>query len=321
MIDGHGDDLYKYSAIRLNFSSNIPSYADLSALEEHLSRRLSVIRSYPEPAPRSLEAKIAHFIGKNPDEVLVTNGATEAIYLIAQTFQNEGTYAVLRPTFSEYDSACQMFGLSEAEDAALYWICNPNNPTGEVFGETQIRALARHHRLLVVDQSYEDYTSAVLPHVDDLPNVVVLHSMTKKCCIPGLRLGYLTAPRPIVEKLRLHCRPWSVNALAIEAGMWLLSQPLPDNRALLREAQRLHAMLNALPGLHVRETQTNFMLCTIDASDAACLKEYLAFRHGLLIRDAANFRGLTPHHFRVAAQRPADNNELVEAIKMFIDAL
>ena len=79
MIEGHGDDAYKYKGIRLNFSSNIPTFVDLSALEEYLCSRISVIRSYPEPSPQLLEKKIAQSIGRSSDEVLVTSGATEAI--------------------------------------------------------------------------------------------------------------------------------------------------------------------------------------------------------------------------------------------------
>lgn len=328
MIHGHGDDLYNYTGIRLNFSSNIPSCAPhLEALEEHLRRRISVIRSYPEPAPRSLEEKIAHSIGLNPSEVLVTSGATEAIYLIAQAAPllcppREGhrvpTYTVVHPTFSEYDSACQMFGLEARPDGDLCWLCNPNNPTGEVMGEDFIHDLARRHRLLVIDQSYEDYT---LKHAETSPTLrgeggerIRLHSLTKKYCIPGLRLGYVTAPSPVIGQLRRCCRPWSVNALAIEAGLWLTDQPLPDNRPWLAEAQRLRKRLNQIPGIHARETQTNFLLCTIEGHTAAELKEYLARRRGILIRDASNFPGLSPHHFRVAAQRPEENDELVDAI-------
>lgn len=326
MIDGHGDDTYKYGTIRLNFSSNIPAFVDLSALEDYLRGRLSVIRSYPAPSPRMLETVIAHSIGKSADEVLVTSGATEAIYLIAQSLsqtlpQGTGTFTVLHPTFSEYESASRMFGMREAEDGDVCWLCNPNNPTGEVYVEDDIRALAFRHQWLVVDQSYEDYT---LPSADamhrtstrEYENVITLHSMTKKFCIPGLRLGYVTASADVIALLRSFCHPWSVNALAIEAGLWLMEHrpQLIDMPRYLSEAQRLRSMLNRIPGVRVRETQTNFMLCTIEGRTAAELKEYLVRQHGILIRDASNFPGLSPQHFRVAAQRPEENDELADAI-------
>ena len=334
MINGHGDDTYHYRNIRLNFSSNIPTFVDLSALEEHLRTHLSVIRSYPEPSAHALEAKIAHLIGKNPAQVMVTSGATEAIYMIAQAVSllspGASTYTVVHPTFSEYDSACQMFGLQnhpfdeeereprgEVGGETLCWLCNPNNPTGEFYDEAYVRDLAQCHRWLVIDQSYEDYTLRRFEGVDELPNVICLHSMTKKYCIPGLRLGYITASAEVIDVLRRFCRPWAVNALAIEAGMWLMDHrpQLIDMPAYLDEAQRLRNALNNVPGIHVRETQTNFMLCSIEGCTAAELKDYLAKEYGILIRDASNFPTLTPHHFRVAAQRPEDNDELVKILR------
>ena len=321
MIEGHGDDRYKYRNIRLNFSSNIPTFVDMSALEEHLRSHITAIRSYPEPSARTLEAKIAQSLGIGADEVLVTSGATEAIYLIAQAApllspQGGNTFTVIQPTFSEYESACRMFGMKEAKDGDVCWICNPNNPTGEVFDEAYVRALAQRHPWLVIDRSYEDYTLATLPSLDDMPNVICLHSMTKRYCIPGLRLGYVTASSEVIARLRKLCRPWAVNALAIEAGLWLTEHRphWTDIPAYLAEAQRLCSTLNTIPGLHAHDTQTNFMLCLIEKHTAAELKEHLASQQGILIRDASNFCGLSPHHFRVAAQRPEDNDELINAI-------
>ena len=328
MIHGHGDDTYKYSGIRLNFSSNIPGFVDLSALEAHLRCRISAIRTYPEPTPQRLERLIADSIGRSAEEVLVTSGATEAIYLIAQHVshtlpEQKRTYTAVHPTFSEYDSASQMFGLRPQQDGAVCWVCNPNNPTGTLYTDDALRALAARHRLLVVDQSYEDYTLQPPPPDGGCPGALVLHSMTKRYCIPGLRLGYITGPAPIVARLRHYCRPWAVNALAIEAGQWLLAHRprLVDMPQYLAEAQRLRSMLNRLPGIHALETQTNFMLCTIAGCTAAQLKEHLALRHGILIRDASNFPGLTPHHFRVSAQQPEANDELVRAIAQFVGTI
>lgn len=94
MIDGHGDDSYKYTRpITANFSSNVYSRTDLTELKNHLCRfiqgkdgELSPLSSYPEPQPYTLEAALARKLKLEPDEVCVTNGATEAIYLMAQTF-------------------------------------------------------------------------------------------------------------------------------------------------------------------------------------------------------------------------------------------
>ena len=159
MIEGHGDDIYRYGALRCNFSSNISPLIDTSGLRQYLAERLEVISHYPEPSAHSLEVLLANEYHIQPDEVLVTSGATDAIYLIAQTLRDESTFAVKRPTFSEYADACRMFGYQEApKGGAVRWLCNPNNPTGEVYPLEKLQNLSRRHHWLVIDQSYEDCT-------------------------------------------------------------------------------------------------------------------------------------------------------------------
>ena len=195
MIEGHGDDLYRYDHIKMNFSSNIYNGTDLTALQTYLSSRMDVVRSYPEPSAASLERLIAGECGISAEEVLVTSGAVDAIYLIAQAYRHEGTCRIVRPTFREYEDASRVFGYQESEDGALCWLCNPNNPTGSVMSPSEVMALAARHRLLIVDQSYEDYTQAPLltpAQAVQCDNIIVLHSMTKRYAVPGLRLGYIT---------------------------------------------------------------------------------------------------------------------------------
>lgn len=323
MIEGHGDDLYRYNNIKMNFSSNIYNGTDLSALEAYLRSRLDVVRSYPEPSAASLERMIARECGISPDEVLVTSGAVDAIYLIAQAYRHGGSCRIVQPTFREYEDACRVFGYQEREDGALCWLCNPNNPTGDVLAAEEVLALAERHRLLIVDQSYEDYTMAPLLNPADVvgrDDIILLHSMTKRYAVPGLRLGSVTASAQVISRLREQYRPWAINALSLEAGKWLVEQgktAIPDLTSYLAETQRLRSMLNEIEGIETLDTQTNFFLCTIRQATAAQLKEYLAREHGILIRDASNFTGLTPHHFRIATQSPAENDALVAAIRNY----
>ena len=298
MIEGHGDDLYRYDNIKMNFSSNIYAGTDLSALETYLCSCLDVVRSYPEPSAASLEQMIARECGISSDEVLVTSGAVDAIYLIAQAYRNEGTCHVMQPTFREYEDACRVFGYQETEDGAVCWLCNPNNPTGDVMAVEDVLALTERHRLLVVDQSYKDYTMAPLLRPADVvgrDDIILLHSMTKRYAVPGLRLGYVTASPSIIRRLREQYRPWAINALSLEAGKWLVEHQavaIKDLPTYLAETQRLRSLMNGIEGIKAFETQTNFFLCTILQATAAELKDYLARVHGILIRDASNFTGL-----------------------------
>ena len=324
MIEGHGDDLYRYDKIKMNFSSNIYNGTDLSELETFLSSHMAVIRSYPEPSATSLEQLIARQCGIGPDEVLVTSGAVDAIYLIAQAFRKIGRCSIMQPTFREYEDACRMFDYQIVEDGEMGWLCNPNNPTGSVATVETVFDIARNHQLLVVDQSYEDYTQAPLLTPADVvtsDNMITLHSMTKRYAVPGLRLGYVIAPAAIIRRLRGQYRPWAINALSLEAGKWLVQRgvsAIPDLSMYLAETQRLRSLLNRIEGIKALDTQTNFFLCTISQATASQLKEYLAQEHGILIRDASNFTGLTPHHFRIATQSPAENDALAAALRNYL---
>ena len=379
MLQGHGDDLYRFARpIRANFSSNVPGRVDLGALKAHLQAHLDLIGHYPEPEPYTLEAALAAKHAIDPAAVCATNGATEAIYLIANAFARSHS-TILQPTFSEYADACRLyhhtiipgarqnlfepsegalvrknlplhqadaqikesaaadgflpsehFSASEVKTrscGALIWLCNPNNPTGSVLPVDKLRAAIENHpqTIFVIDQSYGFFTREPLLSAAEAvryPNVIQLHSMTKRYAMPGLRLGYMTGSPTLLAHIRNFRMPWSVNALAIEAGLYLCAHPemAPiDLPALLAETRRLRERLNTLPGLTAEPTQTHFFLCRLATHRASDLKQWLADRHGLLIRDASNFEGLDAGAFRIATQTPEENELLVEAVRQYLE--
>ena len=357
MIQGHGDDAYRFERpIRANFSSNVYAHVDLEPLKAHLRASLESIGRYPEPEPYTLESRLAERLGVPASTLCVTSGATEAIYLTAQAFAGARS-SILQPTFSEYADACRLYGHSVEmllPDATgepfrqggtrpaglfsfrrterlngspeLLWLCNPNNPTGTVIPKADLeKAISDNPRtIFVIDQSYGFFTrEPLLSEAEAVryPNVIQIHSMTKRYAVPGLRLGYLVASEPLVEKIRAVRRPWLVGALAVEAGLFLASHPETapiDLNALLQETARLQAALRALPGLTVEDTRTHFFLCRLQKGRAAELKTYLAENQGILIRDASNFVGLDEHCFRIATQTPEENDALVAALAQWL---
>lgn len=338
MIHGHGDDAYRYGdKIRLDFSSNIYNHADLHGLEDHLTKHIdSCLRHYPEPEPGELEWILAeqHHIPR--ECVMVTSGVTEAIYLLAQLYSGYAS-VIPQPTFSEYSDACNMYGhivshrsqdeLSHLPEDRLYWICNPNNPSGNVImmGFMDYMVNSNRQYTYIVDQSYEAYTRENLftpREAVSRPNLVLLHSMTKQYAVPGIRLGYVTACASIISRLRELRRPWSVNALALEAGRWLVQHHescIPDLDVYLAEAERLRSELKKIDGVRMFETKSTFMLGMLEHGTSAELKQYLIEEHGILIRDCSNFEGLGNQFFRVSAQLPWENNQLIAAIEEFMN--
>lgn len=335
MLHGHGDDLYLYPDIRINFSSNVYNHFSHAALFSYLSGRLEGVVNYPDPTPRQLEQELAGEMGLTPSQVMVTNGATEAIYLVAQTCRDSRS-SILVPTFSEYADACRMQGhdvrfirsLTQLDDAPshLCWLCNPNNPTGQVFDKEILLNVIKSHAdvLFVIDASYAVFTRQPLLTAAEavlMPNVLLLHSMTKEFAIPGLRLGYLTGASALLHRIARQRMPWSVNRLAQDAGSYLIRHrsdyQLPLD-TLLAERQRMATQLQQL-GLTTWPSDTHILLCRLPNGMASTLKEHLARHYKYLIRDASNFQGLDVSCFRIAVQTPQENDALLHAIALFLD--
>ena len=337
MINGHGDDRYRYDdLVQMNFSSTIYQHADHSALKGYLMEHMDVIGNYPESQPRQLEKLIANKLGISPEGVMVTNGATEAIYIIAQLFRHSCSI-IPQPTYSEYADACRLNkhiityendnDVTDLPKDRVYWVCNPNNPSGNVlkkgFVDYVVRRSPRH--TFVIDQSYGAFTKEPLLEARDmqgLPNVILLHSLSRKYSVPGLRLGYITAHPSTILLLRALRHPWSIPALSIEAGKFLIEQGQPvisDIDAHLAETQRLRSELRQIEGMRIFETKTNYMLCELDDTTGAALKDYLVHQHGMLIRDCYNFYGLSKGHFRISAQLPEENDALIAAIRQYVE--
>lgn len=336
MIDGHGDDLFRFGdKIKINFSTNIPQAVDHSGLLTHLAKAGAVFKNYPEPEPRSVEQKLATLHDIDAENVIVTNGATEAIYLLAHAYQ-DGKSAIIVPTFREYQDACRVYNhslqfitsLEEIEYShSMAWLCNPNNPTGHVYDRERLLTVIDNHpaTLFVVDQAYATFSVKDVLSIADIiirKNVVMLHSLTKQFVVPGLRIGYAIGPAEILNRLRALRMPWSVNSIAIEAAHYLLdnsSDYVFDAISLYNQAKILCEEMRKL-GMVVIDTDCNFLLASLPYDTAAQLKLWLIERYGLLIRDASNFEGLTARHFRVAAQTPQENITLINALKEWISS-
>ena len=191
-------------------------------MREHLYHRMESIRSYPEPEPYSLEQALAHSLHlSDGKEVCVTNGATEAIYLIAQTFRGKNS-AILMPTFSEYADACRLhhhkiqviYALDMIPSGTnLIWICNPNNPTGSLYPKDvleQIVDIARQNDLIIfADEIYDRLVMDGKKHTaiaSLAPDVfcVSMNGLSKSHRICGFRVGWMVLSGPKKERQRLY---------------------------------------------------------------------------------------------------------------------
>ena len=335
MLHGHGDDGYKYKqAIEANFSSNVWFGNKLEKLKDHLISNWNKINSYPEASAESLVTAISKDLNLSNEEVIVTNGATEAFYLIAHSFKSSSSTIVI-PTFAEYEDACTIHNhklkfvnwqdLQQIRQfkTDLVWICNPNNPTGDTIDKSTLKSILESNlnSILIIDEAYIDFTDVISSSIDLLKthkNLIIVKSLTKNFSIPGLRLGYLLSSKDIVQNIEFYKAPWSVNSLAIEAGKFLIqhkNEYLPPVTYYKSTTEKFRKKLEQISGFKIVPSKTSFFLIKLEQSNSIELKNYLIREYGMLVRDASNFRGLDSSYIRVSTQTDEKNQLLIEALK------
>jgi histidinol-phosphate/aromatic aminotransferase/cobyric acid decarboxylase-like protein len=250
---------------------------------EIVGKHLDAIGRYP--APREATEALAGAIGVDPARLILTNGGSEAIAMVAAEIGG----SVDEPDFGLYPRG-----------AGPRWRSNPHNPSGRLAADDDDAG--------VWDEAFFPLATGAWTRGDSDNGAVVVGSLTKLFACPGLRVGYVLAPDP--EAARRFCdrQPaWSVNGLASAALADLLAvADLAAWAALVRSWRE--ALVEVLIG-HRLETQpsdANYVLVR-----APGLRSRLA-THGVLVRDCANF-GL-PDHVRIAVPAPEGLSRLSDAL-------
>lgn len=339
MIKGHGNDGYLFDTkIVADFSSNVNYQGISEEFKNYLQQHVHAITEYPQSNAENLRDALAHSHKLPSDHLLVTNGATEGFYLIAQTFRAT-TATVIIPSFAEYEDAClinhihvQHLAWADVSEyttfnTKLVFFGNPNNPHGKFISRTWVERWIKIHpeTLFIIDEAYIDFVRDDISFnylLTAFENLILVKSLTKTYSIPGLRLGYLLSSPGIIQKIQHYKMPWSVNSLAIAAGLYIAEhgrkKSFPLER-LLADTQDLISSLNTIKHIHAAETCTHFFLCKTQKGTAADLKHFLIKVYGILIRDAGNFKSLSPQHFRIATQTKEKNDLLINGIRAWVN--
>lgn len=331
----------------LDFSININPLGPPASVLECLSRNLLAIQRYPDPESRDFRQSLAGYLGVGEENVVAGNGSAEILYLLLRIL---GVRRVLvaEPTFSEYRRASQISGaeittillnprdgfrldpaalIKEFSGVELVFLCNPNNPTGNIIPgdvlQELVEACCQRGIFLVVDESFLDF----LPDWQDLTlcgravrdeKVLVLRSLTKIFAMPGLRLGAAVANSSLASRLNSARDPWNVNILAQIAGEAALREPayMEQSRALIRQGTDYLTSRLASFGLKTFPAAVNYIL--VDLSGSGWTAPGLvraAGQRGILIRDCSSFPGLGPNYIRLAVKDQAANTILIQVLE------
>lgn len=354
MIIGHGGNIFalaeKLGCLPgdiIDMSSNINPLGPMPGLMAYLKENLSDLERLPEADAGTLILKFSAQYGIGPERILAGGGTTQFIYALPMALDARQAL-ILGPTYADYADACRMYNAAchweiATEDTAfvpdldslaakipgmdLVFICNANNPTGQLIRGSVLESLCRAHpqTVFVIDESYLPF----VPAAEDetmlnrlLPNVVVLHSMSKIYKIPGLRLGFLAGPEEIVEKLRRYQLPWSVNALAQTAAHYLFDETLATDEFVRKtrhyvrdEMQDFFESLKGLKPLEIYPSITTFLLIKLPAVLRAEQVCNIFSRKKILLRNCANFHGLSDRFIRISLKHTPLNRRVAKELQ------
>jgi len=338
MIRGHGGNIYDLAqnigcspGEIIDMSSNTNPLGSAPGLLEYLKENLSAINVHPEVDSKTLLEAFASHHKIRADRVLAGNGTTQFIYTLPLALGTKKAL-ILGPTYTDYGDACQMYKIDceymMAEEPDLFqpnimdiraylvdidtvFICNPNNPTGNLITKRDLLKLCEAYPGIrfLIDESYlpftDEYDETTMIQAG-LNNVMVLHSFSKSFRVPGLRLGFLIASPEIIEQFKRLYQPWCVNSVAQIAGRFLLEHVLVDDTFLketqayvAKEKYMLAERLKNTLALKLFPSMTSFVLIKIkERFDAVHLCSKMA-KHRVLLRNCSNFKGISDQFVRI----------------------
>jgi threonine-phosphate decarboxylase len=310
-----------------------------------------IVRNYPSMQSEQCELAGA-LTGFDPQHILVGNGASELIHLIAARLGQR--WLMPYPSYMEYENVIRdfnkhlhLFQLHEQDDFEVKLdrllreiesnnidamvLPNPNSPTGrKTSAEDLIMLLARcaHLKAVVIDESFIEFTSvdrAGIPtlrsYLSQFPNLIIVRSLGKDFGVCGLRLGLIaTSNQPVLGEIRRFLPIWNISPLAEKFFRLCIKHQADYEKARVRcieETQSLAKNLASIPQIKVFDTWSNFVLFKIldERINSVQLRDHLLAKQGLYVRDCSRKMGLGDKFVRVGTNLPEENKRLAQGVR------
>jgi histidinol-phosphate aminotransferase len=309
------------------------------------------LNRYPEPQPPELIRRLADLYNVQPNQIIAGRGSDEGIDLLVRVFcrAEHDSVVICPPTFGMYKVCTKIQGaalieiplLKEAGFALdsekllstwrpgvkLYFLCSPNNPTGNLLDVAAIERLCRElddKALIVVDEAYIEFSAqpSLTRLLSKYANLAVLRTLSKAYALAGARCGAVIAHPDVISLMARIIPPYALPVTTVQAVMQFTSreqQVLSSQRiaVILDERVKLADRLRALPAIRrVWPSDTNYLL--VECVDADRVLQAMQ-DVGLIIRDQRG-QALLPSCLRITVGTPEQNERLLRAIALSVRA-
>jgi histidinol-phosphate aminotransferase len=292
------------------------------------------------PSREHGENLVAKFVGRRPSEVLLTNGADEAIDLLCRAYLDaDDELIIVVPAFAMYEIFGQGCGAKVIRVPAepdfafpadrilqaisrrtrMLIITNPHNPTGALARREDILKVlaAAPDAAVLLDEAYFDFCGqTMMDQVGQIPNLFVARTFSKAYGLAGVRLGVLAGDAAQIGVLRRACAPFNVNLFALEC----LAEALADQAFIDAYVQQVKATREWLRGrlqslgLKCWPSEANFLLCEFGAKKEELLAGLR--RQGISLRDRPDLKGCV----RISIGMQDEMERVLAALKHVLQA-
>lgn len=323
----------------VKLASNENPYGCSPTVKEFIATNAIQHEIYPDGYASSLRSKLAAKHGVNEDALLFGNGSDEIIVVISRALLSKGTNTIMaKTTFPQYAHNAKIEGAEIREvpmkdgqhdldgfvraiddETSVIWICNPNNPTGNLIPSEALKSFLEQVSediLVVLDEAYFEYITDA-DHIDSVtwldkfPNIVILRTFSKAYGLASFRVGYAIGHPEVITNLNKVRSPFNNNSMGLAAAV----NALEDNafieqcRQVNHEQRERFKQYAADKKLHVFDSETNFVLMEVpDDADHAAEK---LLQQGFIIR-SGNALG-TPGYVRVTIGSEQQNSNFFKA--------
>lgn len=313
-----------------------------TAIKEETLRRWEKRKwsRYPDFVSTNLHEHLARFASWRTDGVIAGNGSNELIQALLMVTIAEGKRVLIsEPTFALYRQVTTVLGgqitsvpltggfqydiralLRSTEEAKpdVVILCSPNNPTGCVIEDEDLRSLLQTAPgLVVIDEAYHEFAEhSVVPLLNEFENLVVLRTFSKAMALAALRIGYLLGSPQLVTEIRKAVLPYNLNAFSqtvAEVAVDMYESELrPLVKKIVAERERLSGELGAIEGLSPVGSRANFMIVRSAREPREVFSELI--KRDILIRDVSGYPMLK-EYFRISVGTPEENDLVISAMR------
>lgn len=256
------------------------------------AREFSTYPDYGE-----LKSALAEYAGVTKKQILVTPGSDAAIECIARAYASDGEVILPVPTFYGYETILDRVGAKiipityeerdgrfvfplektimalENNSAKILFLCHPNNPLGCPLSKGDISALIaaarKSNTLIVSDEAYFEFSSGTtfLSSLAELPNLIVIRTLSKAFALSGIRVGYALAASETIKNLESRMRPWPIAHPSVTTALALLlrADKIKARRdVVIAERELFIEKLQMIPSITAYPSETNFVLVRIE---------------------------------------------------------